>query len=275
MDFIRKMRWMIGALVDDDAVRRVAYENVEDAQKEGLAYVELRFSPWFMSEPHGLQPAGVVSAVVDGVQAAARDTGMRVKLIGILSRSYGPEIAWKELEALLSQRDHLVALDLAGDEAKFPGELFVEHIRRGRDAGWQVTIHAGEVAGAHSVWQAVRQLGAVRIGHAVRAIEDPALLDYLAEHRVGIESNLTSNVQTSTVLDYPHHPLRLFLEHGILATINTDDPGVSNINLAYEYEVAAPAAGLSLAQIHQAQQNALEVAFLTTGEKRELGAKLV
>jgi adenosine deaminase len=213
--------------------------------------------------------------VVDGVQAAARDTGMRVKLIGILSRSYGPEIAWKELEALLSQRDHLVALDLAGDEAKFPGELFVEHIRRGRDAGWQVTIHAGEVAGAHSVWQAVRQLGAVRIGHAVRAIEDPALLDYLAEHRVGIESNLTSNVQTSTVLDYPHHPLRLFLEHGILATINTDDPGVSNINLAYEYEVAAPAAGLSLAQIHQAQQNALEVAFLTTEEKREFGAKLV
>jgi len=275
MAFIRKMQWMSGALADDDAVRRVAYENVEDAQKEGLAYVELRFSPWFMSEPHGLQPAGVVAAVVDGVQAAACDSGMRVKLIGILSRSYGPEIAWKELEALLSQREHLVALDLAGDEANFPGEVFTGHIRRGRDAGWQVTIHAGEAAGAHSVWQAVRQLGAVRIGHAVHAVEDPALLDYLAEHRVGIESNLTSNVQTSTVPDYPHHPLRVFLEHGILATINTDDPGVSNITLAYEYEVAAPAAGLNLAQIHQAQQNALEVAFLSAEEKRDLGAKQI
>jgi adenosine deaminase len=275
MAFIEKMSWMTGVMVDEDAVRRVAYENVEDAQKEGLDYVELRFSPWFMSEAHGLEPAGVVAAVVDGVQAAARATGMRVNLIGILSRTYGPEIAWKEMEALLSQRDHLVALDLAGDEANFPGELFAGHIRGGRDAGWQITIHAGEAAGPESVWQAVRQLGAVRIGHAVHAIEDPALLDYLAEQRVGIESNLTSNVQTSTVPDYPQHPLRRFLEHGILATINTDDPGISNITLAYEYEVAAPAAGLSPAQIRQAQQNALEVAFLPAEEKRYLLEKLV
>lgn len=275
MAFIEKMSWMTGVMVDEEAVRRVAYENVEDAQKEGLDYVELRFSPWFMSEAHGLEPAGVVAAVVDGVQAAARATGMRVNLIGILSRTYGPEIAWKEMEALLSQRDRLVALDLAGDEANFPGDLFTDHIRRGRDAGWQITIHAGESAGAPSVWQAVRQLGAARIGHAVHAVEDPELLDYLAERRVGIESNLTSNVQTTTIPDYAHHPLRRFLERGILATINTDDPGISNITLAYEYEVAAPAAGLSQAQIHQAQQNALEVAFLSVEEKQQLVEKLV
>jgi adenosine deaminase len=228
-----------------------------------------------MSEPHGLRPAGVVAAVVDGVQAAARDTGMQVKLIGILSRTYGPEIARRELDALLTQRDHLVALDLAGDEANFPGELFVDHIRRGRDAGWQVTIHAGEAAGPHSIWHAVRDMGAARIGHAVHAVEDPALLDYLARQGIGVESNLTSNVQTCTVPDYPSHPLRRFLEHGILATINTDDPGISNITLAYEYEVAAPAAGLNLAQIRQAQRNAVEVAFLTMKEKQDLGEKWV
>jgi adenosine deaminase len=238
-----------------------------------LDYAELRFSPWFMSEAHGLQPAGVVAAVVDGVQAACRDTGMQIRLIGILSRTYGPEVAWKELEALLSQRDHLVGLDLAGDEANFPGELFAGHIRRGRDAGWQITIHAGEAAGAYSIWQALRQLGARRIGHAVCAVEDLALLDYMAEHRIGVEVNLTSNVQTKTVSDYAHHPLRRFLEHGILATINTDDPGISNITLAYEYEVAAPEAGLSQAQAHQAQKNALEVAFLTAEEKQSLSEK--
>lgn len=273
MAFIEKMQWMTGVLVDDQAVRRVAYENVVDAQKEGLDYVELRFSPWFMSVPHGLQPAGVVAAVVDGVQAGARDTGMQIKLIGILSRTFGPEIAWKELEALLSQREHLVALDLAGDEANFPGELFAGHIRRGRDAGWQITIHAGEAAGENSIWQAVRELGAKRVGHAVHAVEDPALLDYLAEQRIGIEANLTSNVQTKTVSDYAHHPLRRFLEHGILATINTDDPGISNVTLAYEYEVAAPAAGLTLAQTRQAQRNALEVAFLMVEERQQLGEK--
>jgi len=263
MAFIAKFEWMIGVLVDYDAVRRIAYENVEDAKREGIDYIELRFSPWFMSEPHGLDPAGVVEAVADGVESAARDTGVRVNLIGILSRHYGPDIAWKELDALLQHRDRFVALDLAGDEANWPGELFVEHFKRARDAGWRITVHAGEAAGPESVWQAIRELGAERIGHAVRASEDPALLDYMAERGIGIEANLTSNVQTSTVPDYPSHPLKSWLERGILATINSDDPGISAIDLPYEYNVAAPAAGLTPEQIRQAQANAAQIAFMT------------
>ena len=261
MAFLSKFKWMTGVLVDYDACRRVAYENVEDAQREGIDYIELRFSPWFMAEPHGLNPEGVVEAVVDGVRAGARDTGIQVQLIGILSRTYGPDIAWKELEALLAHRDALIALDLAGDEANWPGDLFVDHFKKARDVGWHITVHAGESAGPESVWQAIRELGAGRIGHAVRAIEDPRLLDYMAEHRIGIEANLTSNVQTSTVPDYASHPLRAFLERGLLATINTDDPGISNIDLAYEYNVAAPKAGLTPEQIRQAQRNAAEIAF--------------
>ncbi len=270
MAFIAKFRWMTGVLVNYDAVRRVAFESVEDAWREGLDYVELRFSPWFMAQPHGLNPAGVVEAVVDGVNAAARSLDFPVKLIGILSRTYGAEIAWKELQALFTQREHLVALDLAGDEANFPGDLFVEHLRAAREAGWKITAHAGEAAGPESIWQAIHDLGAIRLGHAVRAIQDPALLDYLAEHRIGVEANLTSNVQTSTVADYASHPLRHFLDRGILATINTDDPGISNVTLAYEYQVAAPAAGLTSEQIRQAQRNALEIAFLSEAEKATL-----
>ncbi len=268
--FLAKFKWMTGVLVDYDACRRVAYENVEDAKREGIDYIELRFSPWFMAEPHGLDPAGVVEAVVDGVRAGARDTGVRVNLIGILSRTYGPDIAWKELDALLTHRDDIVALDLAGDEANWPGDLFVEHFKKARDAGWRITVHAGEAAGAESVWQAIRELGAERIGHAVRAVEDPRLLAYMAEHNIGIEANLTSNVQTSTVPDYPSHPLRLFLEHGLLATINTDDPGISGIDLPYEYNVAAVKAGLTREHIQQAQRNALTVAFLSPEEKEGL-----
>jgi adenosine deaminase len=120
------------------------------------------------------------------------------------------------------------------------------------------------------VWQAIHDLGATRIGHAARAVEDEALLDHMRVHRIGIEANLTSNVQTSTVPDYASHPMRRFLERGLLATLNTDDPGISGIDLAYEYEVAAPAAGLSPEQIRQAQANALEIAFLTPGEREEL-----
>jgi adenosine deaminase len=272
MAFIAKMLWMTAVLGDAQACRRIARESVEDAKGEGIDYIELRFSPWFMAEPRRLDPARVVAAVVEGVAEGAEATGVRVQLIGILSRTYGPEIARKELAALLTQRERIVALDLAGDEAKFPPKLFSEHFRRGRDAGWRVTVHAGESAGPESVWDAVRLLGAERIGHGVRAMEDPALVDFLLENRIGIEANLTSNVQTSTVPDLVRHPLREMLARGLLASINTDDPGVSAIDLPYEFEVAAPAAGVSREQIRQAQINALETAFLSEEGKEELRA---
>jgi adenosine deaminase len=270
MAFIGKMLWMTAVMGDADACRRVARENVEDAQREGIDYIELRFSPWFMAEPHRLDLERVVAAVVDGVAEGAEATGVRVQLIGILSRTYGSETANKELVALLTQREHIVALDLAGDEAQFPPKLFTEHFKRGRDVGWRVTVHAGESAGPESVWDALRLLGAERIGHGVRAMEDPALLEFLAENRIGIEANLTSNVHTSTVPDLASHPLRQMLAHGLLASINTDDPGVSAIDLPYEFDVAAPAAGLTRDQIRQAQRNALETAFLSQEEKDAL-----
>jgi adenosine deaminase len=270
MAFIAKFQWLIGVMVDYEAIHRIAYENIEDARRDGIDYIELRFSPWFMAEAHGLDPSGVVEAVVAGVGAGRQDFEVKVNLIGILSRTYGPEIAAKELEALLSQRQSMTALDLAGDEAHFPAQWFREHFRRARQAGWHITAHAGEISGPESVWEALHGLGAERIGHALRAVEDPLLMDYLAEHKIGVESCLTSNVQTSCVADYPAHPLRTFLEAGIPATINSDDPGISGIDLPYEYNVAALKAGLTQPQIRQAQVYALEVAFLTDDEKQAL-----
>jgi adenosine deaminase len=273
MAFIAKMLWMTRVLADTDACRRVTRENVEDAKREGIDYLELRFSPFFMAEPHGLDPGAVVAAVVEGAAEGAAATGVKVNLIGILSRTYGAEIAHKELAALLAHRQHLVALDLAGDEANFPAPLFVEHFRKARDAGWRITIHAGEAGGPQSVWDAVRLLGAERIGHAARALEDPALVDFMLENRIAVEANLTSNVHTSTIPNLASHPLRHMLSRGLLASINTDDPGVSAIDLPYEFNVAAPAAGLTNEQIRQAQINALETAFLSEDEKRDLQAK--
>ena len=273
MAFIAKMLWTTRVLGDGEACRRIARENVEDAKREGIDYLELRFSPWFMAEPHGLDPVDVIAGVVEGIAEGTQATGVKVNLIGILSRTYGAEIARKELDALLTHREHFVALDLAGDEANFPAPLFVEHFARGRDAGWRITVHAGEAGGSQSVWDAIRLLGAERIGHGVRAVDDPALVDYLAENRIAIEANLTSNVQTSTVPDLASHPLREMLARGLLASINTDDPGVSAIDLPHEFEIAAPAAGLSREQIRQAQLNALEAAFLSVEEKAALRTK--
>jgi adenosine deaminase len=270
MAFIAKFKWMVGVLVDYDACRRVAYENVIDAETEGLGYVELRFSPWFMAEPNKLDPAGVVAAVVEGVQEARQNSSTKVNLIGIISRTYGREVGMQELDALLTQKENLVALDLAGDEANFPAEWFEPHFKRGRDAGWQITVHAGEAAGAESVWQAINTLGATRIGHAARIGEDPSLVEYMLENEIGIEANLTSNFQTSTVDTLADHPLKGWLDTGLLATINTDDPGISNIDLPYEFKVAAPAAGLTPADTRKAQQNAMQIAFLNEREKNAL-----
>jgi adenosine deaminase len=268
--FFASAHWMTAVLADVDACRRVARENVEDAQHEGLDYVELRFSPAHMARNFALDLHAVTEAVVAGVDEGRRATGMRANLIGILSRTLGPESCLRELDALLTQRDAIVALDLAGDELHWPGELFIEHFGRARAAGWAITIHAGEFGGAQNVWTALRDLGAQRIGHGTRAIDDPALVAYLADHRIGLEVQLTGNVQTSAVPSYAAHPLKAFLDAGVVATINTDDPAHSGIDWRHECEVAAPAAGLTAADVRTAQRNALEVAFLSDAERRAL-----
>jgi len=274
MAYFQKFTWMVSVFADYDACRRVAYENVVDAQAEGIDYIELRFSPWFMAEPHHLEPTGVVAAVVEGVQAAVKDLkDIRVNLIGIISRTYGVEVGYQELAALLAFKDDIVGLDLAGDEANFPAEWFTPHFKQARDAGWGITVHAGESAGPESVWQAICVLGASRIGHAICINQDPALVNHMLEKRIGIEANLTSNWHTNTVSSYAAHPLKTWLDLGLLATINTDDPGISPVTLRDEFEIAAPAAGLTPADTRKAQENALAVAFLSQEENDSLLAK--
>ncbi|MFD2179159.1 adenosine deaminase [Veronia pacifica] len=268
--FLSKLDWGVAVLGDLEAVRRIAYENVEDALNARIDYAELRFSPYYMAMKHRLPIAGVVEAVVDGVQAGSRDFGVKTNLIGIMSRTFGTDACMQELDGLLTQKQHLVAIDLAGDELGQPGHQFTEHFAKARSADLNITVHAGEAAGAESMWQAINELGANRIGHGVKAIEDPKLMDFLAEKGIGIESCLTSNVQTSTVASFASHPVKQFLSHGILATLNTDDPAVSGIELPYEYEVAAPQAGLSAEQIRQLQENGMKIAYLSDSEKREL-----
>jgi len=274
VSFLSKLDWGVKVLADLDACRRVAYENIEDAARNGLHYVELRFSPGYMAMTHNLPVAGVVEAVIAGVKQGCRDFPVQANLIGIMSRTFGETACEQELNALLAHHDSITALDLAGDELGFPGSLFLNHFNRARDAGWRITVHAGEAAGPESIWQAIRELGAERIGHGVKAVEDRALMDFLAEQRIGIESCLTSNIQTSTVPSLERHPLKVFLEHGVLASLNTDDPAVQGIDIIHEYEVAAPAAGLTTEQIRQAQINGLEIAFLSAQEKQALIEKV-
>ena len=274
MAFLDRFEHMTAVLVDADACRRVAYENVQDACAEGIDYIELRYSPWFMARSHGMNPAEVMEACADGIRAAERDTGVRANIIGILSRTFGVEVCMKELDAILAHRDHIVGVDLAGDEFRYPAQLFKPHFKRVRDAGLHVTIHAGEADGPQSVWSAIHDLGAERIGHGFRAIEDPVLVDYLVAQGIGLEVCPTSNLHTSTVENYAAHPIRQLADRGVKFCLNTDDPGISAIDITHEYLVAAPAVGLSSEQLRQSQLDGLEMAFLSAREKTDLQDKV-
>lgn len=270
--FLKKLDWMVAVLADLDAVKRVAYENVVDAKLSGLDYAELRFSPYYMAMNHNLPIQGVVEAVIDGVRSATKEHDVKINLIGIMSRSFGQEKCRLELEGLLAHKDKIVAMDLAGDERGFPGDLFTEHFKRVRDADLQITAHAGEADGPESMWQAINVLGATRIGHGVNAVRDPKLMEYLVNHGIGIESCPTSNLHTSTVADYAAHPFTTFLDAGVLIGLNTDDPGVSNIDINHEYRIAKSELGLTEQQLVQVQRNGVDMAFLSDSERKALYA---
>jgi adenosine deaminase len=268
--FLSKLDWMVGVIGDLDAARRIGFENVEDAFNSGLDYTELRFSPGYMAMSHKLPAQGIVEAVIDGVKAGQEKFDVKVNLIGILSRTFGVDACQIELDALLSQKNKLVAIDLAGDELGYPSNLFVKQFKQARNSGLNITVHAGEAAGSEAIWYAIEQLGANRIGHGVKAIEDKKLMDYLAQHQIGIESCPTSNIHTSTISDYKSHPIAAFLDHGLNVSLNTDDPGVSDIDIEYEYTVAAQAIGLTPAQLLTLQKNGLRQAYLSAPEKQQL-----
>jgi adenosine deaminase len=271
MDFIAKFDLLKLAFVDEDAIARIAYENIEDAYNEGIAYVELRLSPAFMGERYAIPPQRVMQAICRGVQAGMAQWPVQAKVIGIMSRHLGEAICWAELEAAIDlMHAGVVGIDLAGDEANFPGERFVRHFARAREAGLRVTVHAGEAAGAASVRQAIEQLGAERIGHGIRAIEDPAVVRLLIERNIPLEICPTSNLQTSTVASYAAHPLPALLRAGVIVTLNSDDPGISAIDLPHEYRIAQQALGLTSAELRQIQHNGLEVAFLSPAERTAL-----
>ncbi|NRA59464.1 MAG: adenosine deaminase [Psychrobium sp.] len=270
MAFLSKLDWMVGVLGDLDSVRRVAFENVEDAFNAGIDYAELRFSPGYMAMSHKLPAQGVVEAVIEGIKQGQAKYDVKVNLIGILSRTFGVDACQVELDALLSQRDQLVAIDLAGDELGFPSNMFLKQFKQARDSDLNITVHAGEAAGSEAIWYAIEKLGARRIGHGVKAIEDPRLMDFLAKEQIGIESCPTSNIHTSTVASYATHPIKDFLDRDILVSLNTDDPGVSDIEIAYEYNEAAKAIGLSAMQLQTLQVNGLKQAYLSNSEKQQL-----
>jgi adenosine deaminase len=218
-----------------DDWRRVAVEAVNDACADGLSALELRFSPQFIAGQTGLDADDVIDTVSDAV--AGTGLPIEVGLIGIVVRDEGPDSAMTQIRRLVRHQSALIGADLAGDEAGYPAALFAPAFRLAREAGLAITIHAGEAAGPHSVWDAL-SLAPQRIGHGVRSAEDPRLLAQLAASGVTLEVAITSNVQTGAAPGRAGHQLATLLAAGVRVALCTDNPVVSDTCLTREYELA-------------------------------------
>jgi aminodeoxyfutalosine deaminase len=197
-----------------------------------------------------------------GRQRGERDFEVSLLWIFDAVRHFGVEAAERVFTKAAELRDrNVVGIGIGGDEQRGPAVWFRDLYARAADQGLRLTCHAGESMGPESIWSAIRDLKAERIGHGLTAIQDPALMDYLAEHQIPIEICLSSNLRTGCCAAIEQHPLKQYLDRGLLVTLNTDDPEMFETSLNKEYQLAAQTFGLSDDQMIVLAENSLRAAF--------------
>ena len=258
-----------------EIIHRITREAVEDAARDNVRYMELRFTPVALSRAERFPLHDVVDWVIAGASEAAVEFGIVVRLIASVNRHENPElaeqVAWLAAE---HRRDGMVGIDLAGNEAEFKAEPFYGIFREAKQAGLHITAHAGEWGPAANIREAIEELGAERIGHGVRIVDDPLLMEEVCEHGTPFEVCLTSNFQTGVVPDLSAHPLADMMQAGLNVTLNTDDPSVSRITLSHEYYLFCHRLGFSQDLLKQRILAAAQAAFLPEGQRASLVATL-
>ncbi len=253
------------------AVKRVAYEAVADAAADNIKYLELRFNPVALSQQQDFPLEEVVSWVCATVAKAQEDYSMRVRLILQIDRKGDLDVASHIANIAIAHReDGIVGLDLAGDEMRYPARRFADIFQRATKEGLGVTVHAGEAGGARNVREAIELLGARRIGHGVRSIENSDVIQVVRGHGVTLEVCPTSNLQTAVVRRFWQHPLPDLLALNLRVTINTDDPSVSDTTLTDEYMTAMLAMGVTLDQIKHTILTGVAGSFQPPEERRQM-----
>lgn len=243
-----------------DALRRAARELVEDWSADGVVYGETRFAPQLHGSL-GMTQDEAVQAVSEGLAAGRRATGVRTGLLLCCLRHQTPEESLAVAETALRHRDKVAGLDLAGDERLHPATPHRAAFDLAHAAGLPCTVHAGEAAGADSMWEAIDVLGARRIGHGVRCVGEHALLDRLRRDGIALEMCPTSNVRTGAVSSLQAHPAARLLADGLAVTISTDARTTSATTLSQEFDRLRAAAGWTAEQERLAQDHAAAAAF--------------
>ena len=258
-----------------DVIHRITREAIEDAAKDNIRYMELRFTPVALSRAERFPLHDVIDWVITSTKEASEKSGVIVRLIASVNRhesaDLAEQVAWLAFEHL---KDGMVALDLAGNEAEFPTEPFYGIFREAKQSGLHVTIHAGEWGPAKHVKEAIEDIGAERVGHGVRTLEDKRVVALARERGTAMEVCITSNYQSGVVQSLDTHPLMDMLNAGLNVTINTDDPSISRITLSHEYYTACEDLQMPHSTLRERIIAAAKAGFLAENEKETLVEQL-
>lgn len=271
-DYLTRFDLTVSVLQTADALERVAYEMVEDAARDGVRYLEVRYCP-SLSRHRGLSLDETIRAERRGLLRGEREFGVRTGIINCTLRHFDPSRSEEIAEASVRMRSEgVVGFDIAGGEAGRPARPHAHAFEIAARGGLGITVHAGEAAGPESIAEAIFECRADRIGHGTRLFEDPELMRYVRDREIPIEVNLTSNVQTRVVPRPAAHPLRRYLDEGLTVTLSSDNWLMSGVTLAGEYALAHRELRLTGQEIVTLSLNGFRAAFLPLPERRALTA---
>jgi len=258
----------------EEALRLVVADLFEQLAADNVIYAEMRFAP-LLHLDKGLTPEKVVAVVNGEVESQIRATGIEARVLLCTLRHYSREQSMKTAELVRQFRGSTVAgLDIAGDEAAYSLEPHQPAYDYAHEHGLFATAHAGEGAGAESVWETLRLLKPSRIGHGVRSGEDSALIQHLKQHAIHLEVCPSSNVQTNMCADLRRHPVDRLYRDGVSLGINTDCRTIGDTTLDREYCRLEEAFAWAADEFYRCNREALRAAFLPADERRILATRL-
>jgi adenosine deaminase len=265
--FIETWIWKNGYLRSYDDFTFIAEGVARDLAAQKIRYVEAFFSPPDFSR-HGLKTQELARAIRVGL---LRVPEIEISLVADVVRHSTPAEAAVTVAEVNEVKDlGVIGIGLGGSEQKFPPEPFKDVYAQARKFGFHTSVHAGEAAGAASIWGAIHELEAERIGHGTRAEEDPRLLDYLAEKQIPLEMCPLSNVCTGVVPSIEEHPIRRYYQRGLVVTVNTDDPKMFGNSLAEEYRLLETRLGFSREEIRGLILQSIRASWLSQDRKEQL-----
>jgi aminodeoxyfutalosine deaminase len=273
--FIEVYLAVVDLLREPEDIRLLTYEVAADMAAQNIRYAELTLTPW-TSVQAGVPIEAYVEAVEDARVAAERDLGVTLRWIYDIPGESGLPAAEDTVAFALHPKapESLIGFGLGGPEVGVDRPQFKDVFDRARAAGLHSVPHAGETTGPQTIWDALRDLGAERIGHGTSSVQDPDLVAYLVEHRIPLEVCPTSNIATRAVDVLPNHPIRELHDAGVLVTVNSDDPPMFGTTLNREYEIAADLLDLDEAGIAALAKNAVQASFLADADKSALEAEI-